>query len=64
MPKYITRGDAAGWCEDYLLRDQQWSLKPELSVDSFDPTPTGILTVNGDMIYKRPPEIGFGRNID
>lgn len=33
-----------------------------LSVDEFPYEPTGILTEDGDMIYRCPRPIGFGRD--
>lgn len=33
-----------------------------LSVDEFPYEPTGVLTPEGDMIYRCPRPIGFGRD--
>jgi hypothetical protein len=50
------------------VRDRMdWDYDPplilnHLQVDDVGYTPTGILTSDGEMIYRFPPPIGFGRD--
>lgn len=59
MPRYITK--AVGWCEDDIDPDTQ-SFVPMLEVDGPAIADTGLITTDGDSIYRVQPPIGFGRN--
>ncbi len=58
MPRYCTRArkTRALWVEDEV---DNYSNRDNIDVPDHEPTPTGILDVNGDMICRLPPPMGF-----
>jgi len=59
VTRYITK--SSGWVEDEVDYDTE-SFHPSLDVDGPVEIDTGLISANGDRIYRLPPPIGFGRN--
>jgi hypothetical protein len=58
--RYVIK--ANGFVEDDLeFYDLDPRRTPELFVSEHLPTPIGVLTAQGEMVYKSPRPIGFGR---
>jgi hypothetical protein len=56
--KYAVKREKA--CDDW----EPSLVLNHLNVDEFPYVPTGVLTSDGEMIYRCPPPIGFGRDED
>lgn len=56
--KYVVRRETMDWDDEYPL------VLNHLLVDEFPYEPTGVLTSAGEMIYRCPRPIGFGRDED
>lgn len=54
--RYMTRPTRALWVEDEV---DNYSSIETIDVPDHEPTPTGVLDVNGDMIYRLPPLMSF-----
>lgn len=70
MSRYFTRvrvEDSNGWAihpgNPYMTTAPQADERPEyVDVPDHTAIPTGILTVDGEMIMRAPRPIGFGRD--
>lgn len=61
MARYAVRAAKPMFVETPLWDDQRESFRPCLDVDGAKDVDTGLVTENGDPIYRLGPPIGFGR---
>lgn len=59
MTRYFTW--ASGWVEDETYSPDTGPL-PTITVPEHEATDTGLLTANGDSIWRAPNPMGFGKD--